>query len=1134
MKKITLLIVLLSTFLSNAQYTKSALWIQDLESKKTGPFTIDELKSEFDKYWNTHDKDQKGSGFKPFMRWENHWKDLANPQGYIITPEEMWTAFNQKNSRKLNRSASAFSLPASNWQPVGPFTITGTGSWSTGQGRVNVVYEDPTNPNTLYIGTPAGGIWKSITGGSNWTALSDNLPQIGVSGIAVDPNNTNVIYISTGDCDGNDSYSIGVLKSIDGGLSWNTTGLTFTDTQSSSGDIIINPTDSNMIWVATSSGIYKSIDAGLIFTNVRTGDFSQGRLRVKPNDPTTLYAVSKNRFWKSNNSGSTFTVTTVGMPTSSGRLLMDVTAADANIVYILSSKTDATFQGVYKSIDSGVTFAKTASTTNVFESNQSGYDLGFAVSQTNANELYTGCLNIWRSLNGGTSFTKRNFWDNPSSSKYTHADIHYLRFFGNNFYCGSDGGVFKSTTAGTLTNFTNLTATAQIGQFYKIAVSKQSASKMVGGLQDNGGHAYSNNTWKNYYGADGMDTAVDPNNSNKFYGFIQFGTSMHITNNAGSSSAGAVGSPGGIEGNWVTPLVTNSIGEVYSGFTELFKISNGQWVQQNINSFGAGNIDLIMIDPSNNNTIYVVINNQLFKSINKGLNFNLLYEANNIIRSIEVHSTINSILYITTIGTNGQVLKSINNGLSFLDISQGLPNIGKNIIVHQGRNSINPLYLGTSLGVYYRDDSMSQWEPFDTNLPNVSVTDLDINLEDKKITAATYGRGIWQSNIVLELPSYDIKINEIISPSIANNECTEGTNPKIILKNDGLNTINNITVNYSFNSIVNSYSWSGVLLANENVTINLPEIILDNGNYQFSVEAITPNDSELTNNILTNNVAINKAGVYGQVNTFENQSDSLMTSDAFGIESSWKKGICTTGVLNTGVNNVYTTNFDNNYENGKKSFLNTGCYDFTQVINPVMKFKMAFDLQENSDILYVQYSIDSGLKWYKLGSKNPTWYNSDRNAIASQNDCYNCIGGQWTGTNTMLIEYVNPLGEFVSFNNVQFRIVFHSDDAINAKGVVIDDFVVEGTSILSTDKFELNKVAIYPNPSTDIFNVSLGNINPESIEVYDVSGKTIFSQKEFQNNGNIIPLNLTNASNGIYFVKIATEDQTITKTIIKK
>jgi hypothetical protein len=1133
MKNITLLIVLLSTFISNAQYTKSALWIQDLESKKTGPSTIDELKSEFDKYWKTHDKNQKGSGFKPFMRWENHWRDLANPQGYIITPAEMWTAFNQKNSRKLNRNSAAFSLPTSNWQPVGPFTITGTGSWSTGQGRVNVVYEDPTNPNILYIGTPAGGIWKSTTGGNNWTALSDNLPQIGVSGIAVDPNSTNVIYISTGDCDGGDSYSIGVLKSIDGGLTWNTTGLTFTDTQSSSGDIIINPTDSNMIWVATSAGIFKSTNAGLTFANVRTGDFSQGRLRLKPNDPTVLYAVSKNRFWKSTNSGSTFIMITSGMPTSSGRLLMDVTAADSNIVYILSSKTDATFQGVYKSIDSGVTFAKTTSTTNVFESNQSGYDLGFAVSQTNANELYTGCLNIWRSLNGGTSFSKRNSWNSPSSSRYTHADIHYLRFFGNNFYCGSDGGVFKSTTAGTLTNFTNLTATAQIGQFYKIAVSKQSASKMVGGLQDNGGHAYSNNTWKNYYGADGMDTAVDPNNSNKFYGFIQFGTSMYVTNNAGTSSAGGVGSPNGIQGNWVTPLITNSLGEVYSGFNELFKIENGQWVQRNINSFGTGNIDLIMIDPNNNDIIYVIINNILFKSIDKGLNFELLHEANNNIRSIEVHSTISSILYYTTQGTDGQVFKSINNGLNFIDITQGLPNIGKNTIVHQGRNSANPLYLGTSLGVYYRDDSMSQWEPFDTNLPNVSVTDLDINLEDKKITAATFGRGIWQSDIVLELPAIDVKITEITNPSTVNIDCTNVANPQLIVKNDGLNTINNIDFNYSINTVPYTFAWTGNLMANASATIDLPQVTLTKGAYNLSIESITPNDGVLDNNTATSSFYLNDPGTAGQVNPFESTTDELIAYDESGFGSTWKRGICNTGVVNTGTNNVYTTNFDGNYDDVRKSFIVSQCYNLTQLTNPVLKFKMAYDLEENYDVVYVQYSFNSGENWYRLGSIGTDWYNSERLPSTTGNDCDNCPGGQWTGANTTLTEYSYPLSLLTGFNDMIFRIVFHSDDASNGKGVVVDDFVVEGT-VLATEKFELNKVAIYPNPSTDIFNVSLGNITPKNIEVYDVSGKIIFSQKDFQNNGNIIPLNMTNVSNGIYFVKIATEDQTITKRIIKK
>ena len=145
----------------------------------------------------------------------------------------------------------------------------------------------------------------------------------------------------------------------------------------------------------------------------------------------------------------------------------------------------------------------------------------------------------------------------------------------------------------------------------------------------------------------------------------------------------------------------------------------------------------------------------------------------------------------------------------------------------------------------------------------------------------------------------------------------------------------------------------------------------------------------------------------------------------------------------------------------------------------------------------------------------------------------NCPGGQWTGTNTTFTEYSTSLYQLGGFSNMIFRIVFQSDDAANAKGVVIDDFVVEGT-VLANEKFELNKVGIYPNPSKDIFNVALGNITPKMIEIFDVSGKTIYSEKDLKIVNNEFPIDLTTASNGIYFVKITTDDQTVTKRIIKK
>jgi hypothetical protein len=94
------------------------------------------------------------------MRWEYHWRNYTNEQGYVMPAEEFWNAWRQKNQSKTNRNA-IMSLPVSNWQPIGPFTHTNTGSWSSGQGRVNIVHVDPSNPNTIYLGAPAGGIWKS-------------------------------------------------------------------------------------------------------------------------------------------------------------------------------------------------------------------------------------------------------------------------------------------------------------------------------------------------------------------------------------------------------------------------------------------------------------------------------------------------------------------------------------------------------------------------------------------------------------------------------------------------------------------------------------------------------------------------------------------------------------------------------------------------------------------------------------------------------------------------------------------------------------------------------------------------------------------------------------------------------------
>lgn len=1128
MKTKLLILSLLTSVFSQAQFVSSAPWNSTNNLSNKNEKSIDELVNEFNEYWQTHDKDKKGSGYKPFMRWENHWRNLTNENGYIISADELWAAWLQKNQMKASKNASSMALPPSNWQPVGPFTHTNTGSWSSGQGRVNFVYQDPNNSNVVYIGSPAGGIWKSTDAGVNWSPLSDFLPQIGVSGIVVDYTNSNVIYIATGDKDASDTYSVGVLKSTDGGLTWNTTGLTFGGSTSFAGDIMMDPTNNQILLCATSNGIYKTTNAGASWSVVQTGDFSQGSLRFKPNDSSTVYAVSTNRFYRSTNNGTTFSVVTTGLPFNSGRLLLDVTAANSNYIYILSATTGYAFQGIYRSIDGGTSFSARNTSTDVFESSQAWYDLALGVSDTNAEEVYTGCLNVWKSTNGGSTLSKINNWSSPSAPSYTHADIHYLGFYAGKLYAGTDGGVYVSQNGGT--NFTDLTATAQISQFYKIAVSKQSSQNMVGGLQDNGGHAYSGGQWKNYYGADGMDAAIDPTNPNLYYGFIQNGGTLYISSTAGNGITGSVGSPGGQNGNWVTPLATNSVGELFSGFAGLYKLNGSSWVQQNSGSIGTGNLELIYVDPTNDDIMYIANGSTLYKSTDHGVNFSSIYNASSAIRSIAVNSNNNSIVYLATSGTGGQILKSTNGGTSFANITTGIPSIGKNVIVHQGQHPDNPLYVGTSLGVYYIDDTMASWQAFDTNLPNVSVTDLEVNLADNKLVASTYGRGIWQTDIPVQLAPNDVKLKAINSPN-ANVNCGSVT-PEIVIENNGQNVITTVQINYNIDGTPYSTNWNGTLNSGANTVVSLPSLALSRGIHTFNVTTTIANDAFSSNNSGTVSIYANDAGTVGVVNTFENASDELLRYNEGSTTSLWVRGVRNGGLASGFGNNVFTTNLTGNYPDQTKAYLVSQCYNLTGVSSPEIHFDMKYDLELNWDVVYVEYTTDFGANWNVLGTMGANWYNSNRTVATAGNDCYNCPGAQWTGTNTTNTNYFYPLTALIGQPNVIFRIVFHSDESVNELGVNIDNFVITGT--LAEQGFESNEFVIYPNPSKGIYNISFANNQPESIEVYEVTGKKVYFNNKLDFTEANIKLDLTNLSTGIYFIKIQVQDKQIVKRIIKE
>ncbi|NNF73818.1 MAG: T9SS type A sorting domain-containing protein [Flavobacteriaceae bacterium] len=1124
MRRLLLILALFTGLSTFGQFNQQAPWMEEFRGRSAdSPIKFKDVVDAFNSYWETRDPDVRGSGFKPFKRWEAYWQHYVDESGYLPTSTDLWNAWIEKEAQANSRNTLA---DESNWLSIGPTDFANRPFSTANIGRVNVIIKDPNNANTLYAGAPAGGIWKSTDAGLSWDQLADDLPQIGVSGIAIDYNDSNTIYIATGDDDAGDSYSVGVFKSTDGGATWNQTGLNPLNSPTDMNDIYIDPNDSNKLWVATNNGVYRTTNAGVSWTNT-IGSANIKDIKIKPGDTNTIYAVTSSAFFRSTDGGVSFTAAGTGLPGLSGRLVIDVTPANPNVVYAVSATTSWGFQGVFKSTDGGSTFTQSANAVNIFESTQAWYDLALAVSQINENEIYVGVLNIWKSINGGNSFSQVNSWFQHTAS-FTHADIHFLRFYDNELYAGTDGGFYKSSNGGT--TFTDLTEGMEISQFYRIDVSEQTSTKIAGGTQDNGGFGYSSG-WNNYHGGDGMEGVIDPNNDNLFYGFMQFGQNLFVSTDSGQSGSQAFSGPA--NGNWITPLAVNSESEVYAGYNFLYRF-NGSGFDQ-VSGFIGGNIDVLEIDPIEPDNMYVAIDNSLHKSLNRGVNFSNVESFPSNITSIEVNNNDSDVVYVTTSGLNGGVYRSSDGGFTFNNITGSLPSVVKLIIKHRADDPLNNLYLGTSIGVYRYDDNLGDWEVFDNNLPNVAVRDLAINVTDEIIVAGTFGRGIWTSPLqTTQLAQDDVKLIAVNSPAANNFACGEVT-PQIEVKNNGQNTITQIDITYTVDGGPDSnYTWNGSLASEATTLIDLPALTLGIGEHDLDVSVSVTNDTFPTNNNAGKSFFVNDTGIAQLVNTFETPEEELITFNEVGGAALFERGVPAGALLNTAVSGtqVYGTNLDGDHTNMTKAYLFSQCYDLNQIVNPVLKFHMAFEIEFDWDLAYVEYTIDGGLNWSLLGSESdPNWYNSSRFAgDGIANNCYNCVGGQWTGTNATMTEYSYDLTALNNESEVIFRIVYHSDQAVVEEGIIVDDFFVDGT--LSTSEFTLGSVMIYPNPSDNIFNIKISNIGSYNYTVTDLTGKVVMKVRDIDRINH--QLDMSNYSAGLYLLNIETEGRRLTRKLILK
>ncbi len=724
-------------------------WV-DLKERYDVPFT--EVKAAFDAHWGDAPY-ERGKGYKQYKRWEDFMEPRTYPHGERISGRVLLEALKQKA-----QVAQSSSKSDNTWESVGP-TEWQSSAWNPGLGRVNAVAVDPQDENRVFVGTPAGGIWRSTDGGLTWEPLGDDFTAIGVSGIAIHPTNPDRIYIATGDGNSSDTYSIGVLKSEDGGDSWQVTGLVHEVQENiRCRKIIIDPEDHNKLFVATTHGLFVSHNGGDYWEQVISDNVRD--VEICPDDSEIVYA-SSTRVYRSTNGGSNFSQVSDGTPPQNevNRIEMSVSPSEPWVVYLVAgSQANSGFYGFYRSEDYGQSFELMSNTPNILtwsetgsgEGGQSWYDLAIATSPTDASITLVGGINVWRTNNGGSSWNIRSHWVWPSSIGYTHADIHTLEYFGNTLWCGSDGGIFKSNDNGN--TWIDLSDGLQITQYYRIAVSQQNPNKVLSASQDNGTNIFlPSGTYLHLLGGDGNGADIDYSNDNIMYAAYPGGSFQRSTNGGFNFS----GYTQGIDENgaWVTPFQLHPTvpSTTYAAYQNVWRRDNAWEDWYKISNFPFNTtLRSMRVAASNPDYVYTSTFSTLMKTDNGGDTWTQISAPlpNLFISDIEVDPENPERIWVCFSGYEAgeKIYFSPDGGASWTNQSGNLPNIPVNCLAYQvGTN--DGIYAGTDVGLYFKDADQINWSDFNEGLPNVIINQLILHYPSGQIFAGTYGRGLWKNQL---------------------------------------------------------------------------------------------------------------------------------------------------------------------------------------------------------------------------------------------------------------------------------------------------------------------------------------------------------------------------------------------------
>ncbi len=751
--------------------------------------------------------------------WIQQFMATMNPVLKRPTPEMLF-AYLENNP---NAGSNASVLPgttANPWVERGPNNVGG---------RTRALAWDPFISNKVWAGAVTGGLWYNddiTSSSSSWVHVSGLWANLNITCIAFDPNNGGIMYVGTGEGFGStasSSVGAGIWKSTDTGKTWNR--LTSTSSYLIINDIKVrNESGTSVVYAAvdanyannswhglSSFGIKRSVNGGTSWTTV--GVTINGQTTVANN----IEIGPDNRLWVGtrkcpysvtdkggsnilySDNGTSWTIAYSSSNRTVGRVAVAVAPSDKNYIYALfedGNKLDSAL----RSTNGGVSWTAMTEPSDAdngipntdFTRGQAWYDLVIAVDPNNKNTIIAGGVDLFRSTDGGATWTQISKWSNNNnlsnlSCPLVHADQHAIKFKSGSSSIalfGNDGGVYYSS------NLTNAASSSSaivervknyitFQCYWGDIASAASSNNMIAGAQDNGTEKFTSaglNSTSSVTGGDGAYCFIDATNNNKQIASYVYNQYYYTTNNWSSSSNlindGATGSfinaaewdnnqlglitnkgSGGLYRRLLTGSTPGTLETVsYGGAANAtaitaVKLSNGKtrvWVGDNQGKVWLCN-DFWVSNPSFTDKT---------GTINAGTISN-------------IHNPNGSDTVLVTISNYGlkNIYLSTNAGTSYTAKDGNLADMPVWAIL-VNPNKINEVVIGTELGVFACSDFFSAtnptWAAYTEGMGNVKIATLRLRASDLTIMAATHGRGVFTSNAFKSAtPSVDFSANKV-------------------------------------------------------------------------------------------------------------------------------------------------------------------------------------------------------------------------------------------------------------------------------------------------------------------------------------------------------------------------------------